>query len=106
MRRTKATRIYLQTGKGLSERLVFQKAALRFSTKIALIQIMPRDTYIREIYTRDESAARSLVQKYFQFYPKDRYETEVESWRRNQSQHCEFTLKRLREPKGNEKNLT
>ena len=67
------------------------------------MQIMPRDTYIREIYTGKNLAARSLVRKYFQFYPKNGYETEVESWSRVQLQHCQFTLKRLREPKGNEK---
>jgi hypothetical protein len=29
---------------------------------------------------------------------KDRYQTEVESWRELQSQNIEFTMKRLREP--------
>jgi hypothetical protein len=31
-------------------------------------------------------------------FPKDRYQTEVESWRELQSQNIEFTMKRLREP--------
>jgi hypothetical protein len=31
-------------------------------------------------------------------YPKDRYQTEVESWRNLQSSNIEFTMKRLREP--------
>jgi hypothetical protein len=31
-------------------------------------------------------------------FPKDRYQTEVESWRELQLQNIEFTLKRLREP--------
>jgi hypothetical protein len=30
--------------------------------------------------------------------PKDRYMTEVESWREIQSSNIEFTMKRLREP--------
>jgi len=61
---------------------------------------MPRDPYIREKFTRDLSFARQLAREYVQRYPKDRYETEVESWRRIQSQNIEFTMKRLREPVG------
>ena len=34
----------------------------------------------------------------FQRFPKERYQTEVESWRHLQSQSIEFTMKRLREP--------
>jgi hypothetical protein len=34
----------------------------------------------------------------FQRFPKERYQTEVESWRHLQSQNIEFTMKRLREP--------
>jgi hypothetical protein len=60
---------------------------------------MPRDPYIREKFTRDQSAARKLAIEYFRHYPKDRYDTEVESWRELQSQNIEFTMKRLREPK-------
>jgi hypothetical protein len=58
---------------------------------------MPRDRYIREKFTRDLSFARQLAREYFQRYPKDRYQTEVESWR--QSHNIEFTMKRLRAPK-------
>jgi hypothetical protein len=57
-----------------------------------------RDPYIREKFTRDLSFARQLAKEYSQRYPKDRYETEVESWRQIQSQNTEFTMKRLREP--------
>jgi hypothetical protein len=57
-----------------------------------------RDPYIREKYTRERSAARKLVQEYFERFPKDRYQTEVESWRLLQSANIEFTMKRLREP--------
>jgi hypothetical protein len=60
---------------------------------------MPRDPYIREKFTRDLSFARQLAKEYFQRFPKDRYETEVEIWRQIQSQNIEFTMKRLREPK-------
>jgi hypothetical protein len=56
------------------------------------------DPYIREKLTRDLSFARQLANEYFQRFPKDRYETEVESWRQIQSQNIEFTMKRLREP--------
>jgi hypothetical protein len=59
---------------------------------------MPRDPYIREKFTKERSAARTLAKEYFERYPKDRYQTEVESWRHLQSQNIEFTMKRLREP--------
>jgi lipopolysaccharide biosynthesis regulator YciM len=60
---------------------------------------MPRDLYIREKFTRERSAARALIRQYLIYYPKDRYETEVESWSHIQSQNYEFTMKRLSEPK-------
>jgi hypothetical protein len=41
---------------------------------------------------------RKLAAEYFERFPKDRYQTEVESWRELQSQNIEFTMKRLREP--------
>ena len=56
------------------------------------------DPFIREKFTRERSAARKLAVEYFQRYPKDRYQTEVGSWRNLQSQNIEFTMKRLREP--------
>ena len=59
-----------------------------------------RDPYIREKFTRERSAARTLAEEYFERFPKDRYQTEVESWRLLQSTNIEFTLKRLREPIG------
>jgi hypothetical protein len=59
---------------------------------------MPRDPYIREKFTRERSAARKVAQEYFERFPKDRYQTEIESWRHLQSQNIEFTMKRLREP--------
>jgi hypothetical protein len=60
---------------------------------------MPRDAYIRDKFTRELTAARKVAREYFERYPKDRYETEVESWRHVQSQNYEFTMKRLRAPK-------
>src|SRR5260221_5979261 len=42
--------------------------------------------------------ARKLAAEYFQRFPKERYQTEVESWRHLQSQNIEFTMKRLGEP--------
>ena len=59
---------------------------------------MPTDPYIREKFTKDRNAARLLAVEYFRRFPKDRYQTEVESWRHLQSQNIEFTMKRLREP--------
>jgi hypothetical protein len=40
---------------------------------------MPRYPFIREKFTRESSAARKLAN--FERFPKDRYQTEVESWR-------------------------
>ena len=59
---------------------------------------MPKDPYIREKYTKERTAARRQAAEYFQRFPKDRYQTEVESWRHLQSLNIEFTMKRLREP--------
>ena len=61
---------------------------------------MPRDPYIREKYTRGVKTARAVTRDYFERFPKDRYETSVESWRHLQCDNYEFTMKRLREPKG------
>ena len=58
----------------------------------------PENPYIREKFTRDRTYARKLAAEYFERFPKDRYRTEVESWRELQSQNIEFTMKRLREP--------
>ena len=58
----------------------------------------PRDLFIREKFTKERSAARKLAQEYFERYPKDRYETVVDSWRNLQSANIEFTMKRLRDP--------
>jgi hypothetical protein len=59
---------------------------------------MPQDPFIREKFTRERTAARKLAERYFRNFPKDRYLTEVESWRHLQSDNIEFTMKRLREP--------
>jgi hypothetical protein len=59
---------------------------------------MPRDPFIREKFTRERSAARKVAKEYFELFPKDRYQTEVESWRNLQSANIEFTMKRLRDP--------
>ena len=42
---------------------------------------MPKDPFIREKFTREQTAARKLATEYFRRFPKDRYQTEVESWR-------------------------
>jgi hypothetical protein len=59
---------------------------------------MPRDPYIREKFTRLRITAKKFAAEYFERFPKDRYQTEVESWRHLQSDNIEFTMKRLREP--------
>ena len=59
---------------------------------------MPRDPFIREKFTREQTAARKRAKEYFERYPKDRYQTEVETWRNLQSDNIGFTIKRLREP--------
>jgi hypothetical protein len=46
---------------------------------------MPKDPFIREKFTSERNAARKFAQEYFERYPKDRYPTEVESWRLLQS---------------------
>ena len=56
------------------------------------------DPFIREKFTKERSAARKLAAEYFQRFPKDRYQTEVESWRNLQSANIEFTMKRPRDP--------
>jgi len=59
---------------------------------------MRNDPFIREKFTRERMAAIKQAAEYFERNPKDRYRTEVESWRNLQSQNIEFTMKRLREP--------
>jgi hypothetical protein len=51
----------------------------------------------REVHPR-AFVRRKLAKEYLERYPKDRYQTEVESWRKLQSDNIEFTMKRLREP--------
>jgi hypothetical protein len=58
-----------------------------------------KDPFIREKFTMEHSAATKWAKDYFKRYPKDRYQTEVESWRPLQSFNIEFVMKRLREPK-------
>jgi ribosomal protein L32E len=59
---------------------------------------MRQDQFIREKFTKLRQAAKKLAVEYFERYPKDRYQTEIESWRHLQSEDIEFTMKRLREP--------
>jgi hypothetical protein len=59
---------------------------------------MPRDPFVLEKFTRERTTAKKLAAEYFDRFPKNRYQTEVESWRHLQSQNIEFTMKRLREP--------
>ena len=61
-----------------------------------------RDPYIREKFTKEQSFARQHAKEYFEKYPKDRFQTEIESWRELQSRDIEYTMKRLREPLNSE----
>ena len=60
---------------------------------------MPRDPFIREKFTKLRQAAKKLAVDYFERFPKDRYQTEIEGWRHLQSDNIEFVMKRLREPR-------
>jgi hypothetical protein len=51
---------------------------------------MPDDPFLREKFTRERTAARKLAAEYFQRFPKELYQTQVESWRELQSQNIEF----------------
>jgi hypothetical protein len=77
--------------------LAGSRALVWWAVSSALVDRM-RDPYIREKFTREHGAARRQAKEYFERYPKDRYQTEVESWRHLQSSNIEFTMKRLREP--------
>jgi hypothetical protein len=70
-------------------------SALAFGPRF---DVRMKDPFIREKFTKEQSHARQHAKEYFQRYPKDRYQTEVESWRNLQSANIEFTMKRLREP--------
>jgi hypothetical protein len=59
---------------------------------------MPIDPYVRVKFTQEQTSARRTARQFFEKFPKDRYQTEVESWREIQSSNIEFTMKRLREP--------
>jgi len=39
---------------------------------------MPQDPFVRQKFTRERTAARKLAAEYFQRFPKERYQTEVE----------------------------
>jgi hypothetical protein len=54
----------------------------------------PRPIHPREVHQRALGRQETGPER----YPKDRYQTEVESWRILQSANIEFTMKRLREP--------
>jgi hypothetical protein len=58
---------------------------------------MPQDPFVREKFTKERTAAKKLAE-YFERFPKERYQTEVESSRELQSQNIEFRMRRLREP--------
>jgi hypothetical protein len=70
------------------------------STKYRLSSDMDGSRYAARLERNspDIIAARELARECFEHYPKDRYETVVETWREVQSYNIEFVMKRLREP--------
>src|SRR5258707_1088120 len=40
---------------------------------------MPQDPFIREKFTKERNAARKHAAEYFERFPKERYQTEIES---------------------------
>jgi len=42
---------------------------------------VPSDPFIREKFTRESSTARPAVREYFKRYPKEQFQTELETWR-------------------------
>ena len=70
---------------------------LGFDAVMADTRTIIKDPFIREKFTKEQSHARQHAKEYFERYPKDRYQTEVESWRELQSRNIEFTMKRLRQ---------
>jgi hypothetical protein len=42
---------------------------------------MVKDPFVREKFTGNLNHARKLAAEYFERFPKERYHTEVESWR-------------------------
>jgi hypothetical protein len=59
---------------------------------------MPKDALHPAKIHQTTHSRRQLAAEYFERYPKDRYQTEIENWRHLQSDNIEFTIKRLREP--------
>src|SRR4029077_9676665 len=43
--------------------------------------LCPKTSFVREKFARERAAAKKLAAEYFDRFPKDRYQTEVESWR-------------------------
>ena len=61
-----------------------------------MTSLMPQDDpFLREKLTRLRVTARQFAKEYFQRYPKDRYMTEIESWRELPVGRIEFTMRRL-----------
>ena len=87
----------------MKQQVVLPKAAAEsfYSCAFKLTkQVLTRRHESFGVNTRQSKAAKKLAAEYFERYPKDRYQTEVESWRHLQSRNYEFTMKRLREPVG------
>jgi hypothetical protein len=58
---------------------------------------MPRDPFVREKFTRAHGRPQARCGR-LSALPQGPLSAEVESWRLQQSQNIEFTMKRLREP--------
>jgi hypothetical protein len=75
---TQSQRAVRRNGDPLQSRLIVYSPRSRFDAP------MPRDPFVRE---KLRTAGRRLAAEYFERFPKQRYQTEVESWRELQSQN-------------------
>jgi hypothetical protein len=61
------------------------------------MHLCPRPVHPREVHPGAHGREK-LAEQYFRNFPKERYRTQVKSWRELQSNNIEFTMSRLREP--------
>ena len=91
-------RTRLSGGSTLETAVAALENRTRQGSRHSLMSPMPPDPFIREKFTRESSTARRTVREYFQRYPKEQFQTELEIWRYLPSRTIEFTMKRLIEP--------
>lgn len=55
----------------------------------------PNDSFRRQTYTLPRDLARAMAKDWFKKFPKQAYDTKVESWRATGEGQIEFTMRRL-----------